>query len=78
MNETSALPRLHLIQLAGGQGTRAAATGQEIPKQFRNICGKLLFQFSLEAFLRLPKEAVTIVSVTMNYRMDLFSTSGRS
>jgi 2-C-methyl-D-erythritol 4-phosphate cytidylyltransferase/2-C-methyl-D-erythritol 2,4-cyclodiphosphate synthase len=65
MNETPDVPRLHLIQLAGGQGTRATTPGQEIPKQFRNVDGRLLLQISLEAFLRVPADTADIVSVTV-------------
>lgn len=65
MNRETDAPRLHLIQLAGGKGLRATTAGQEIPKQFRNIDGRLLLQISLEAFLCLPAAVASIVSLTV-------------
>ena len=48
--------RLHLILLAGGQGARAAAEGQDAPKQFRSVGRRLLCQVALEAFLQVPAD----------------------
>jgi 2-C-methyl-D-erythritol 4-phosphate cytidylyltransferase/2-C-methyl-D-erythritol 2,4-cyclodiphosphate synthase len=42
-------PKLHLILLAGGRGTRAA--GEKVPKQFRETGRGLLFTVSLQSFL---------------------------
>ena len=49
--------KLHLILLAGGQGTRAAAA-DNVPKQFRATGRGLLFAVSLREFLTLDQGEV--------------------
>lgn len=56
--------RLHLIQLAGGQGQRAGADGLP-PKQFRPTGHGPLFLVSLKAFLRLPAPSPAVASLTV-------------
>jgi 2-C-methyl-D-erythritol 4-phosphate cytidylyltransferase/2-C-methyl-D-erythritol 2,4-cyclodiphosphate synthase len=58
------MTRLHLIQLAGGQGLRAEAGGLP-PKQFRPTAQGPLFTISLTAFLSLPTDVATIASLTV-------------
>ncbi len=59
---TAAPVRLHLVQLAGGQGLRA---GGQVPKQFRRTARGLLLGVSLREFLKLPAETAEIVSITV-------------
>lgn len=56
-------PRLHLIQLAGGLGRRAAGDGDRPPKQFRETDRGPLFMVSLREFLGLAE--AKIASVTL-------------
>ena len=51
-----AIGNLHLILLAGGQGTRAADR-DNVPKQFRPTGHGLLFTISLREFLTLDAGA---------------------
>lgn len=36
--------------VAGGSGRRAAESADDVPKQFRNLSGRILFEWSLDAF----------------------------
>ncbi len=56
-----ALP-LHVIVVAGGEGHRARTGGDEAPKQFQLVGGRLLLLHGLEAFLALPSTASVTVA----------------
>ncbi len=56
------IPRLHLVQLAGGKGLRVGGT---TPKQFRRTGSGLLLAVSLAEFLKLPAKAGKIASITV-------------
>jgi 2-C-methyl-D-erythritol 4-phosphate cytidylyltransferase / 2-C-methyl-D-erythritol 2,4-cyclodiphosphate synthase len=55
-------PRVHLVQLAGGKGSRV---GGERPKQFLESGRGLLFRVSLAEFLKLPAEIGQVASLTV-------------
>ncbi len=57
-----AAKKIHLVQLAGGQGTRV---GGETPKQFLETGWGPLFAVSLREFLKLTPEVGKVVSVTV-------------
>ncbi len=52
--------KLHLIQLAGGQGSRARGTSG-VPKQFRQTARGLLFAVSLQEFFKLEPAGLVVV-----------------
>lgn len=52
--------RLHLIQLAGGQGLRVGGSSG-VPKQFRGTGRGLLFTVSLQEFIKLEPASVAVV-----------------
>jgi len=58
-----ALPPIHLIILAGGQGTRARRRDSAAPKQFRTVGGLMLFVWSARELLRVPEVASLTVAV---------------
>ncbi len=60
MNSSS--KRVHLVQLAGGQGLRV---GGHTPKQFRATGSGPLFAVSLAEFLKLSAEVGQVVSITV-------------
>jgi len=57
--------RVHLIQLAGGTGSRALRGGDDTPKQFRRAGGRLLLEVSLNEFLTGLEPSLEIASVTV-------------
>lgn len=65
--------RLHLVQLAGGQGLRA---GGDVPKQYRRTSRGPLLGISLEAFLNLPGDEADVVSITITAAGDWLETLG--
>jgi 2-C-methyl-D-erythritol 4-phosphate cytidylyltransferase/2-C-methyl-D-erythritol 2,4-cyclodiphosphate synthase len=67
-----AAPKLHLILLAGGRGTRAAA-GDTTPKQFRVTSGGPLFAVSLKSFLTSQMWRPVSVTVTVPEGWESFA-----
>ncbi|MBK7701384.1 MAG: 2-C-methyl-D-erythritol 4-phosphate cytidylyltransferase [bacterium] len=53
---------LHVIVVAGGEGHRARTGGDEAPKQFQLVGGRLLLLRGLDAFLSLPGAASVTVA----------------
>ncbi len=47
-------PRLYLVVLAGGQGTRARSGDSNAPKQFREVAGEMLFLHGLRELALAP------------------------
>ncbi|MBK6901191.1 MAG: 2-C-methyl-D-erythritol 4-phosphate cytidylyltransferase [bacterium] len=53
---------LHVIVVAGGEGHRARTGGDEAPKQFQLVGGRLLLLRGLDAFLAVPGTASVTVA----------------
>ena len=73
MNRTAT--NLHLVVLAGGQGTRA---GGEVPKQFRSTARGPLFSVGLRTFLELPAEVARVVSLVLTVDSRWRDLAGRT
>jgi 2-C-methyl-D-erythritol 4-phosphate cytidylyltransferase/2-C-methyl-D-erythritol 2,4-cyclodiphosphate synthase len=61
-----ALPPLHVIILAGGQGMRARRGDAEAPKQFRQVGGSMLLMWSVRELLAVAEVGpVTVATLTV-------------